>query len=157
MNLGDKLPSYTFAATQELRANFDDYRGQWLVLYFYPKDSTPGCTIESQNFRDAHEEFTALNTVVFGISRDNLACHERFKKKHGFPFELIDDSNEVLCQQFDVIKDKKMFGLSVRGIQRSTFIVNPKGEIVHLWRKVSVLGHVKEVLATLKKLQNAYE
>lgn len=157
MHIGSELPSYTFRATQNLTANFDDYRGKWLVLYFYPKDATPGCTVESQNFRDAHEAFVALNTQIFGISRDNMACHERFKAKHQFPFELIDDSEEVLCQQFDVIKTKKMFGKTVRGIQRSTFLINPEGRIQHEWRKTPVPGHVEAVLATLKILQNVSE
>lgn len=153
MKSGDKLPSLAFKATQGLVSNFDEYRGQWLVLYFYPKDATPGCTIEGQNFRDAHAQFSALNTVVFGISRDNLACHERFKAKQAFPFELIDDSDEKFCQLFDVIKMKSMYGKQVRGIERSTFIVNPDGLIVHDWRKVSVAGHVDDVLATLAALQ----
>lgn len=157
MNPGDKLPSLNFKATQNLAANFDDYRGKWLILYFYPRDATPGCTLESQNFRDEYAQFTALDALIFGISRDNMACHERFSAKHQFPFPLIDDSEEVLCQKFEVMKTKKMFGKTVRGIQRSTFIINPEGEICHAWRKVNVEGHVAEVFDTLKKLQNVSE
>lgn len=155
MNLGDTLPSLPFKATQGLTANLDNYRGKWLVLYFYPRDATPGCTTEGENFRDAHAQFEALNSCVFGISRDTLACHERFKTKYGFPFELIDDSDEQFCQFFDVMKQKNMYGKSVRGIERSTFLINPEGKIAHVWRKVSVDGHVNEVLATLAALQQS--
>lgn len=153
MKLGDTLPSFTFKATQGLEANFDDYRGQWLVLYFYPRDATPGCTLEGEAFRDAHAQFNALNTVVFGISRDTLSCHERFKAKHAFPFELIDDSDEKLCQLFDVIKNKTMYGKAVRGIERSTFIINPLGIVSQVFRKLTVARHVDHVLAALSTLQ----
>ncbi len=152
MNPGDTVPSYPFKATHGLNANFDAYRGKWLVLYFYPKDATPGCTLEGQDSRDAHAQFSALNAVVFGISRDKLACHERFKTKQAFPFELTDDSDESLCQLFDVIKMKSMYGKSVRGIERSTFIINPEGVVVHAWRKVKVAGHVADVLGILAAL-----
>jgi len=154
MNIGDKIKSYEFEATSNLCANFDDYRGKWLILYFYPKDSTPGCTIEGENFRDAHNQLKSLNTTVFGISRDNLKSHERFKEKFAFPFELIEDPEEKLCTIFDVMKMKSMYGKAVRGIERSTFIVNPEGVISHIWRKVTVKGHVDEVLNKLSELQN---
>jgi peroxiredoxin Q/BCP len=153
MNIGDTIPSYSFKATDGLNANLADYHGKWLILYFYPKDATPGCTLEGQDFRDMHAKFSELNAVIFGISRDNLACHERFKKKQAFSFELIEDSDENLCQIFDVMKTKKMFGKTVRGIQRSTFIIDPEGVVKHVWRKVAVEGHVAEVLSTLAKLQ----
>ena len=153
MQLGDTLPSFSFQATQGLSAQFDDYRGQWLVLYFYPRDATPGCTLEGEQFRDAHASFGALHTTVFGISRDNLSCHERFKAKYAFPFELIDDAEERLCQYFNVIKNKTMYGKPVRGIERSTFIFNPEGVLVQEWRKVTVEGHVTAVLAALTALQ----
>jgi peroxiredoxin Q/BCP len=117
------------------------------------KDSTPGCTLEGQDFRDHHQEFAARNTEVFGISRDSLKSHENFKAKQQFPFELISDSDEQLCQQFDVIKMKSMYGKQVRGIERSTFIIDPEGTVRHEWRKVSVKGHVVEVLEMLKSLQ----
>ena len=153
MQLGDTRPSFSFQATQGLSAQFDDYRGQWLVLYFYPRDATPGCTLEGEQFRDAHASFGALHTTVFGISRDNLSCHERFKAKYAFPFELIDDAEERLCQYFNVIKNKTMYGKPVRGIERSTFIFNPEGVLVQEWRKVTVEGHVTAVLAALTALQ----
>ena len=153
MNLGDTLPSLPFKATAGLTANLDNFRGKWLVLYFYPRDATPGCTTEGENFRDAYAQFNALNTCIFGISRDTLTCHERFKTKYAFPFELIDDSDEHFCQLFAVMKQKNMYGKSVRGIERSTFIINPEGVVAHVWRKVSVDGHVNEVLATLAILQ----
>lgn len=148
------LPDHTFTATGDTKASFKDFRGKWLVLYFYPRDATPGCTLQGQDFRDACPEFKALNAEIFGISRDNMACHERFKTKQGFNFELIDDTDEILCQWFDVMKQKNMYGKKVRGIERSTFIVNPEGQIVHAWRKVSVPGHVAEVLEQLKTLQH---
>lgn len=152
MNTDDKLPSIPFKATNDQQGNLQDYQGKWLVLYFYPKDATPGCTTEGQNFRDAYAQFQALNAVIFGISRDNLTCHEKFKKNQDFPFELIDDSDENLCQLFDVIKMKNMYGKKVRGIERSTFIIDPHGVVRHVFRKVSVAGHVDEVLDVLRGL-----
>jgi thioredoxin-dependent peroxiredoxin len=132
--------------------SLSDHRGKKVVLYFYPKDNTPGCTNESIAFRNAINEFTSANTVIFGISRDTLKSHDRFKEKLELPFELIADTEELLCQQFDVIKQKMMYGKQVRGIERSTFIINEQGELVHEWRKVKVADHVTEVLSTLKTL-----
>lgn len=149
MNTGDAVPNFAFVATNGLNAHLSDYQGQYLVLYFYPKDATPGCTTEGQDFRDAYSQFQALNTQIFGISRDSLKSHENFKAKQNFPFELISDSEEQLCQLFDVIKMKSMYGKQVRGIERSTFIINPQGILIHEWRKVSVKGHVEAVLKTL--------
>ena len=154
MQINDPLPPITFQATSGVIKKFSDYQGKWLVLYFYPKDSTPGCTIEGQHFRDAYPEFQALNAEIFGISRDTLPSHERFKCKQQFPFELISDENEELCQLFDVLKVKFFFGKSIHGIQRSSFLIDPQGQLCHEWRKVGVLKHVAEVLATLKQLQN---
>lgn len=154
MNPGDSVPPCPIQATNELQGNLADYLGKWVVLYFYPKDSTPGCTLEGQDFRDKLQAFTALNTVVFGVSRDSLKSHEKFKANQQFPFELISDSEEQLCQQFEVIKMKSMYGKSVRGIERSTFIIDPKGILRHCFRKVSVKGHVAEVLDTIKSLQS---
>ncbi len=153
MNPDDKIPSLPFNATNSLHANLNDYHGKWLILYFYPKDSTPGCTTEGQNFRDHNAAFTALNALIFGISRDSIKSHENFKAKQQFPFELISDTDEQLCQLFDVIKIKSMYGKQVRGIERSTFIIDPEGKLRHVWRKVSVKEHVTEVLATLTLLQ----
>ncbi|USQ13935.1 peroxiredoxin [Legionella lytica] len=149
MNIGDSVENFAFSATSDLQAHLNDYKGQYVVLYFYPKDSTPGCTTEGQDFRDAYPQFQALNTQIFGISRDSIKSHENFKAKQNFPFELISDADEQLCQLFDVIKMKSMYGKQVRGIERSTFIIDPEGKLVHQWRKVSVKGHVDEVLYAL--------
>lgn len=150
MNIGESVPNFTFTATNGLSGQLNDYLGQYVVLYFYPKDATPGCTTEGQNFRDAYPQFQALNTQIFGISRDSLKSHENFKVKQSFPFELISDQDEHLCQLFDVIKMKSMYGKQVRGIERSTFIIDPQGKLMKEWRKVKVNGHVDEVLDTLK-------
>lgn len=151
MKTGDLIPNLKFTATQPAEANLHDYHGQWLVLYFYPKDATPGCTLEGQDFRDHHAEFEAMNAVIFGVSRDSLKSHESFKTKQCFPFALISDKDESLCQAFDVIKMKKMYGKEVRGIERSTFLIDPKGIIRKIWRGVQVKGHVLEVLNSLKE------
>ena len=153
MNPDDLIPSFPFTATSELQATLEDYKGKWLVLYFYPKDSTPGCTTEGQEFRDKYQGFKALNAEIFGISRDSLKSHENFKAKQQFSFDLISDSDEQICQQFDVIKMKSMYGKQVRGIERSTFIIDPAGKLRHAWRKVKVNGHVADVFDTLQALQ----
>ena len=150
MKIGDLVPNFAFSATSGLNAHLHDYQGQYVVLYFYPKDATPGCTTEGQDFRDAYPQFQALNTQIFGISRDSLKSHENFKTKQNFPFELISDPEEQLCQLFDVIKMKSMYGKQVRGIERSTFIIDPQGKLAHEWRKVSVKGHVEEVINSIK-------
>lgn len=151
MNTGEMVPNFEFTATSDLKAHLNDYKGHTVVLYFYPKDATPGCTTEGQDFRDAYAQFKALNTEVFGISRDSIKSHENFKAKQNFPFQLISDNEEKLCQLFDVIKMKSMYGKQVRGIERSTFIIDPQGILKHEWRKVSVKGHVEAVLNTLKE------
>ena len=129
-----------------------DYKGKYLVLYFYPKDSTPGCTLEGQAFRDNYAKFKALNAEIVGVSRDSLKSHENFKCKQEFPFELISDTDESLCNAFDVIQMKNMYGKQVRGIERSTFLLDPEGNLVKEWRKVSVKGHCEEVLQALAEL-----
>ena len=149
MNIGNSVPSDTFLATNGLETNFAAYRGQWIVLYFYPKDATSGCTLEGQAFRDKYPEFLAHNALVFGVSRDNLKSHDNFKAKQNFPFELISDSNEKLCTRFGVIKMKSMYGKQYLGIERSTFLIDPEGIIQHVWRNVKVKGHVEEVFKTL--------
>ncbi|MCE0722216.1 MULTISPECIES: peroxiredoxin [Legionella] len=150
MNIDESVPDFAFTATNGLNARLSDYRGQYVVLYFYPKDATPGCTTEGQDFRDAYPQFQELNTQIFGVSRDSLKSHENFKAKQNFPFELISDQDEQLCQLFEVIKMKSMYGKQVRGIERSTFIIDPQGKLIKEWRKVSVKGHVDEVLSALK-------
>lgn len=152
MKVGEVIPDFAFNATNNLQAHLDDYKGHIVVLYFYPKDATPGCTTEGQDFRDTYPQFKDLNAIIFGISRDSLKSHEQFKAKQNFPFELISDSDEKLCQMFDVIKMKSMYGKQVRGIERSTFLINEKGVLTHEWRKVTVNGHVEEVLNTIKSL-----
>ena len=152
MNIGQKVPDFEFNATNNLSAHINDFKGKIIILYFYPKDATPGCTTEGQEFRDAYPQFKALNAEIFGVSRDSLKSHEQFKAKQNFPFELISDNEEFLCQLFDVIKMKSMYGKQVRGIERSTFIIDANGILIHEWRKVTVKGHVEEVLSTLKSL-----
>ena len=152
MTIGESVSNFAFAATSGLNGHLSDYQGQYVVLYFYPKDSTPGCTTEGQDFRDAYSQFQALNTQIFGISRDSLKSHENFKAKQNFPFELISDADEQLCQLFDVIKMKSMYGKQVRGIERSTFLIDLQGKLAHEWRKVSVKDHVNDVLNTLKQI-----
>lgn len=155
MTTGDTVPSFSFIATNGVEAELNDYRGKWVVLYFYPKDATPGCTTEGQDFRDAYADFQSRDTAIFGISRDSLKSHDKFKCNQAFPFELISDQDEKLCQIFDVIKMKSMYGKQVRGIERSTFLIDPQGILRHEWRKVSVKGHVADVLATLSSLQKS--
>lgn len=129
--------------------------GKTVVLYFYPKDSTPGCTTEAANFRDLHDQFVAANAVIVGVSRDSLKSHQNFKDKLGFPFDLITDADEQLCSQFSVIKMKNMYGKQVRGIERSTFIIDRHGVLQHEWRGVKVAGHVDEVLKLVQAMQTA--
>jgi peroxiredoxin Q/BCP len=147
--IGDKVPDFSFQGTSGLEASCQDYLGQWLVLYFYPKDSTPGCTLEGIDFREHYAKFTAANTVILGVSRDSVKSHETFKAKQQFPFELVSDPEEVLCQAFDVMTLKSMYGKQVRGIERSTFLINPQGIVTALWRGVRVTGHVADVYETL--------
>ncbi len=132
--------------------NLNDLQGKCVVLYFYPKDSTPGCTTEGENFRDAQAQFQAANAVVFGASRDSMKSHANFKAKLDLPFELISDPEEALCAQFNVMKMKNMYGKQVRGVERSTFVIDSKGVLRHEWRGVKVPGHVEEVLSFLKTL-----
>lgn len=151
-HIGDVLPHFEAPATGDKTVKLSDYRGKFVVLYFYPKDSTPGCTLEGQDFRDNIERFSALNAVVLGVSRDSLKSHENFKCKQEFPFDLLSDTDESLCQLFDVIKMKNMYGKQVRGIERSTFLIDPHGVLVREWRKVSVKGHCEQVLSALTEL-----
>lgn len=141
------------AETNQGTVSLSDFKGQYLVLYFYPKDNTPGCTNESKDFRDQYEQFKALNAEIIGVSRDSLNSHQKFIDKLELPFQLIADTEETLCKQFDVIKQKNMFGKIGFGIERSTFLIDPEGKLIAEWRKVKVAGHVDEVLATLKAAQ----
>ncbi|MEQ1637301.1 MAG: peroxiredoxin [Methylococcales bacterium] len=154
LNIDNPVPDFEATATSGKTFKLSDYRGQNLILYFYPKDSTPGCTQEGQDFRDNYEQFKALNCEIVGVSRDTLRAHENFKCKQAFPFELLADTDERLCQLFDVIKLKNMYGKQVRGIERSTFLINTGGLLVKAWRPVKVKGHIDELLATLTTLNS---
>lgn len=146
------VPEFTASMTSNGNFSLVAYRGRTVVLYFYPKDGTPGCTTEGINFRDLHAEFLAAGTEVFGISRDSMRSHEAFKAKLGLPFELISDPDESLCQLFDVIKSKTMYGKKVRGIDRSTFVIDGNGRMVKEWRGLKVPEHVDAVLAFVQQL-----
>ncbi|NLU11585.1 MAG: peroxiredoxin [Gammaproteobacteria bacterium] len=150
--LNQPIDNFTAQATSEKTVQLADLAGKNVVLYFYPKDNTPGCTTESQDFRDLHEQFTAANTLVFGVSRDSMRSHENFKAKHNLPFELISDPEEVLCKQFDVIKLKKLYGKEHMGIERSTFLIDAAGVLRNEWRKVKVAGHAAQVLSAAQAL-----
>ena len=149
---GTKVPDFSIPATGEATFRLSDHLGHPVVLYFYPKDNTPGCTTEGAQFRDLHAQFAKLGAVVAGVSRDSIRSHEGFKEKMGFPFPLLSDADEKLCALFDVIKMKNMYGKQVRGIERSTFLVGPDGKLVREWRKVKVDGHAAEVLEAVKAL-----
>jgi thioredoxin-dependent peroxiredoxin len=143
--LAKKVPDFTAASTAG-SFTLSAQRGHPVVLYFYPKDNTPGCTTEGQQFRDLYERFRKLGVVVAGVSRDSIRSHENFKAKMAFPFELISDPDEKLCAQFDVIKMKNMYGRQVRGIERSTFVIDAEGTLAREWRGVKVPGHAQAVL-----------
>ncbi|NLU02401.1 MAG: peroxiredoxin [Pseudomonas lundensis] len=149
------VSDFQIAATSEKTVKLSDLKGKQLVIYFYPKDSTPGCTTEGQGFRDHYADFQAANTEIFGVSRDSLKSHENFKAKQGFPFELLSDKDEALCQLFDVIKLKKLYGKEYLGVDRSTFLIDKDGVLRHEWRGVKVPGHVEAVLEQAKALNNA--
>ena len=150
--LDQPVPDFTAQATSGQAITLAGLRGRKLVLYFYPKDSTPGCTTQGQGFRDLHERFEAANTLVLGVSRDGMKSHENFKAKQGFTFELISDKDETLCQLFDVIKLKKLYGKEYLGVDRSTFLIDEQGVLRREWRGVKVPGHVEEVLAAAQAL-----
>jgi thioredoxin-dependent peroxiredoxin len=155
MQAGDRLPDLSFSLGSGETASFGDYRGKWLVLYFYPKDSTPGCTQEGIDFRDLHASFKRAGAVILGCSRDSQKSHQNFCAKHGFPFDLISDADEAVCQAFGVIKEKNMYGRKVLGIERSTFLIDPEGRLVTAWRGLKVPGHAEAVLAELKRATSA--
>ncbi len=144
--IGKKIPAFSLPATNTKKISLTDLKGSNVVIYFYPKDSTPSCTTESQDFRDAAKTFKKNNTVIIGVSRDSIKSHEKFKAKHEMPFDLISDTEEKLCKIFDVIKLKKLYGREYLGIERSTFLIDRKGVLRHEWRKVKVKGHVNDVL-----------
>jgi len=150
--LDTKIPDFSLPATSGQIFSLAVQAGKAVVIYFYPKDSTPGCTTEGQQFRDLHEQFLAVNTVILGISRDSLKSHENFKAKQAFPFELGSDADEAVCNLFGVIKQKMMYGKQCRGIERSTFVIDREGVLRREWRGVKVPGHAQEVLDFVKTL-----
>ena len=152
ISIGTMVPNFSFSATNERNEQLSDLKGQNVVLYFYPRDNTPGCTTEGNDFSAAINKFKNLNTIVLGVSRDSLRTHENFKTKQDFKFDLISDADENLCKLFDVIKEKNMYGKKLLGIERSTFLIDAKGILQAQWRKVKVTGHVDAVLVSAKEL-----
>ncbi len=143
-------PDFKSPATGDQTIHLKSLRGKKVVIYFYPKDSTPGCTTEGQDFRDLHAKFKRQNAVLFGVSRDSISSHGRFKSKHNFPFELLSDPDESLCKKFDVIHEKSLYGRKFMGVVRSTFLIDETGRLREEWRKVKVKGHAAEVLEAVK-------
>ena len=152
IEIGDLIPKLTVATTNNGALKLRDLKGKNLVLYFYPKDHTPGCTTQGQNFRDAYKQFQAANTDILGVSRESIRTHQNFINKHEFPFDLISDPDEILCKAMDVMKEKSMYGKTYIGIERSTFVFNTKGKLVHQVRKVKVKGHVDDILEVVENL-----
>jgi len=150
--LGQPAPDFSAPATSNRTIRLSEYRGKFLVVYFYPKDSTPGCTQEGQDFRDLYPELRSVNAEILGVSRDSLKSHEGFKCKQEFPFELVSDPDETICTLYDVIRMKNLYGKQVRGIERSTFLVDPEGLIAAEWRKVNVKGHAQAVLERIREI-----
>lgn len=151
VEVGKPVPDFTLPASNGKEVSLSDYRGQKVVLYFYPKDMTPGCTTESCDFRDYNSEFEKRNTEVLGISADDLQSHEKFIQKHQLPFLLLSDEEHKVCEMFGVWKPKKMFGKEFLGIERSTFVIDEDGRLAKEWRKVKVNGHVEEVLEFIRQ------
>ncbi|NNE37848.1 MAG: peroxiredoxin [Gammaproteobacteria bacterium] len=151
--VGKKVPDFNLPATGDQNIKLSSLKGYKVVLYFYPKDSTPGCTTEGQDFRDNIRKFSSRKTKILGVSRDTIKSHEKFKSNQCFPFDLLSDEDEKLCKMFDVIKEKNMYGKKVMGIERSTFLIDDKGVLQKEWRKVKVDGHVLDVLEAVKELK----
>ncbi len=152
IEINQPAPDFTLPATGGKTFTLSEHKGKNIVLYFYPKDSTPGCTTEGQNFRDAMPQFEQANCEIYGISRDSMRRHENFKSKQNFNFELLSDEDETVCKRYDVIKLKKLYGKEYMGIERSTFLIDAEGIVRQIWRKVKVKGHVDEVLAAVQNL-----
>lgn len=151
LQVGQLVPDFSVPGTAAESVSLSHLKGKAVVLYFYPKDNTPGCTVEGQDFKKLHKQFQALGCEVFGVSRDTLKSHENFKSKFGFPFELLSDENEQLCRMFDVIRMKKLYGREFEGIERSTFVIDRNHVLRSEWRKVKVEGHAQAVLEFVKK------
>ena len=155
ISLNKKVPAFSADATGEQTLSLKDFKGRNLIIYFYPKDNTPGCTQEGQDFRDNYAKFKRANSVILGVSRDSVRVHTNFKAKHKFPFDLLSDPEEALCKLFDVIQLKKNYGREYMGIVRSTFLIDSKGILREEWRGIRVKGHVEEVLSATKKINQA--
>jgi peroxiredoxin Q/BCP len=154
LTVGQSVPDFVAQATSGQQVQLSALKGRQVVIYFSPKDSTPGCTTEGQDFRDQFAAFSAADTLIYGVSRDSLRSHENFRCKQSFPFELISDKEETLCQLFDVIKLKKLYGKEYLGIDRSTFLIDSNGVLQREWRGVKVAGHAAEVLLAAQALRN---
>jgi len=152
VEINKAIPDFEADSTGDTPFKLSNFLGKKVLIYFYPRDNTPGCTQEGKDFRDNIEQFSTLNTVIFGVSRDSVKVHEGFKAKQEFPFELLSDKEESLCNLFDVIKMKNMYGKQVRGIERSTFLINEEGVLIYEWRKVKVKIHIEEVLQKLQEI-----
>ena len=146
------IPKFKLKATGDKTISSEDFKGRNLIIYFYPKDSTPGCTLEGQDFRDNYKKFQSLDTDILGVSRDSLKSHENFRAKQEFPFDLLSDPDEKMCKAFDVMQLKSMYGKEYMGVERSTFLINQNNKILETWRKVRVNGHVENVLSSCKNL-----
>ena len=152
--LNKKILNLKIPTTSNQVIEFKKLKGQAFVLFFYPKDSTPGCTKEGKDFTKLHKDFKKQGFEIFGVSRDNIASHEKFKKNQKYSFDLISDTEGELCEAFEVLKEKSLFGKKFKGIERSTFILSEEGKVIKEWRKVKVLGHAKEVLDFVKSLKS---
>lgn len=152
VEVGNKVADCSLPATGDQEISLSDYQGKTLVLYFYPKDNTPGCTQEGQDFRDLYAEFQAAGAEILGVSRDSVKVHDNFREKHEFPFHLLSDKEEKLCRAFDVIRQKKLYGREYMGVDRSTFVIDSTGKLQREWRSVKVKGHAQEVLEMVKAL-----
>jgi len=152
VNLQQTVPDFELPSTGDKTIRLSDLRGKNVLIYFYPKDNTPGCTLEGQNFRDHIETFNAHNTLIFGISRDSVRVHENFKEKQQFPFDLLSDADETVCNLFGVMQLKKNYGREYMGIVRSTFLIDTEGKLINEWRNVKVKQHIDEVLEVVKSL-----
>ena len=152
VKLEKRVPDFTATAANDSEFSLSENIGKNIVIYFYPKDNTPGCTKEGEDFRDQFEEFSSNNAIIVGVSRDSVKSHDKFICKFNFPFDLIADEDETVCQLFDVIKEKNMYGRKYMGIERSTFLIDTNGTLINEWRKVKVKDHVNEVLGALKNI-----
>lgn len=155
LQVNDQAPDFKAPATDGKTLSLTDFKGQALVLYFYPRDNTPGCTQEGQDFRDLYAQFQKENAAILGVSRDSIKKHDNFRAKHDFPFDLISDEEEQICQAYGVLKEKKMFGKTNIGIERSTFLIDRHGVIRQIWRGVKVADHAQEVLTSLRNLTDS--